>query len=1235
MKNILTCKQLQEKKPELYEYINKRYKDLHGSAEQPPTRQEKDLPNAPNFREPNISSFEPAPNKEVSPNPIPVVSNLRPPEASMNPGLAKGRKPGPPTNPLVNTPTQPGKYFNDQNAMPAWKHTPTQMTSNRMIYPNTPGQQRSARPFIDNFSLGPAADNSSQGLASRALNLQSKDFKPKTQQVQEYLKKDEATNLPSDFMDSLTTTLNMTGTDQIQQNAERLEEEIEDEYISLIAHYIVVRRVIESDEKRIDFFANFFHCMKNHLIVKALINECIDVILRIIINESADPNNRNEASRQATTPIKNVACFLGYLTLVHNRPLLSKDLDLKQLLLEGHEKKCMTIVIMVVCKILRTGEKSRIFTPYNPWMIGIYSMLLEYITYYSAGNSEQDSNIGKEIQLVLRNRKIDMDPLGESRLFRDFDQKNSKNKEIVFLNHKMLNDPLIQLPNIPLQMKPEVPMNEDGKQEEVLGDEQYDNIFNLDIVVVSESSKKFPQIDQNHLKMLTKQGINQAMREIIQAVIRRVIPIASITTRLLVLKDFALEPDPEKLRQASICTAKSLAGMLAQITCKDILKYQFIKSLKDLVFPSTDGTLSSLSEEQKRDLIETITKENSEIGCNKIVAAVQNEALNNISKDDSISEAILKRKEYQENGTDFRDLSNIENFNKLPPLLKPLDTGLTDAEFQVYQDFETIAANELENQIQQDTFRLLDDDHPAANEEVKTSYNQNTIENKTISDNFLSICSSFVSNEQKLIDFTTAYKKEISELKLLMDKVPHSDELLTDKFLVQHKPIALNSHLLVALVENRILSLESWQKKFAFHLRQTIESMNDRDIIEFIELFIIRAIIDKGIVKDTHISDLLNCVEMFSKTKNNPNTKRWKLMLDLIKATPQSTDLYEELAAIYFEQWVRSPDMVFQKHKFCYKIGVVFKHSQNMEMFLRNSLQTAIDSASKDNENEEENTNFMVVDKFASMIISCSFNWIPQPGVKALNVIDEAQALNIFWEVMEENHNERLTSFDQIPYKRILMYFLKHFEVLFKNMEFGDLEKNQKMNEILMMFSNLFKKMNPISYPGFAFAWLELISCPSFMPMMLNSGSDNHTTERWFKLHELFNEQFNFLKENIYENSPTSPALEKFFEGTLKLVLVVLHDYPEFLCYYYFQFINHLPLYRTGNLRNMILAAYPRTMRLPDPAAEITKFEINNALFCQDPQTLLKYYADGEVFDTLKSDLDSYLRKSNLNANFI
>ena len=178
------------------------------------------------------------------------------------------------------------------------------------------------------------------------------------------------------------------------------------------------------------------------------------------------------------------------------------------------------------------------------------------------------------------------------------------------------------------------------------------------------------------------------------------------------------------------------------------------------------------------------------------------------------------------------------------------------------------------------------------------------------------------------------------------------------------------------------------------------------------------------------------------------------------------------------------------------------------------------------------------------------------------------------------------------------------------------------------MFSNVFKRMNPNKYPGFAFAWVDLISSKSFMPEMLSSSTEYNTLERWFKMQELFNELFEFLKDNIYENCPVTPSLVKLFEGTLKLCLVVLHDYPEFLCYYYFEFINHLPLYQTVNLRNMILAAYPNGMRLPDPSAEIKDFPESKNILVRDRQTLLQDYIEESEYFSFKADLDKYLGKN-------
>ena len=53
-------------------------------------------------------------------------------------------------------------------------------------------------------------------------------------------------------------------------------------------------------------------------------------------------------------------------------------------------------------------------------------------------------------------------------------------------------------------------------------------------------------------------------------------------------------------------------------------------------------------------------------------------------------------------------------------------------------------------------------------------------------------------------------------------------------------------------------------------------------------------------------------------------------------------------------------------------------------------------------------------------------------------------------------------------------------------------------------------------------------------------------------------------------------------QGTLRVLLVLLHDFPEFLCDYHYGFCDVIPP-NCIQLRNLILSAFPRNMRLPDP----------------------------------------------------
>ena len=1097
------------------------------------------------------------------------------------------------------------------------------MYNQKDFYPQpTPSQPRSTRPFETSSLQTPPIDSMPSGLGSRALSRQSKDFKPKSLQMKNYLKKEDLM-LPMEFSEILMTTLNMTGTDQIQKNAEKFEVHIKDEYIEPMAHQIVVSRVIESDEKRIEFFARFFHWMKNLKIVKTFITECIDAILKIIINESADSKMKNESAKLASPSVKNIATFLGYLTLVHNKPLFAEDIDLKQLFLEAHEKKCVGIAILVVCKILRTGEKSKIFNCNNPWMKGMYSLLLEYFNYFMK-RPEIDKSCEKEIQLVLKVTTQIREQLREWTLFRDYENKITNNAELNYLLDRINVDPLIMSPKI---LEPAVETQEDQSQKIdpnlLLELSERDQIS--DIVKITETVRIFPNINQEFLKMLINSAIISAFREIREPVIRRVIPITLITTRVMILKDFALEPDAEKLRQASIYTAKSLSGMLAQITCKEPLKQQLARMLKDLILASDDAFIKSLSDEEKKNLIEVIRNENLEIGCQKVRLEIQREAIIGISREDGILEAIRLREVAKAQGEEYRDYSNISNFNKLPDLLKPSETGLTNDEFQVYQDFDTMSYFDIESQIIKDTEKLFD-----LEDEIKDEWKPTDKTNKFIIDRFNKLLSAYFPSDTNYLDSVIIVKKELVELKSILTQIQNSQDILTEELLKQDKLIALNPAFLILLIEHKIISISLWQRRFAIYLKQSIEVVNSYEIIEFLETLVIYGVIDKGMISKEQIPDLLSCIEYYSKTKDNQAAIQWKWIVNLFEISDPVSQVFDELAIVYYDQWIKSKDIYSYYKKFLYKLGVVFKNTQNISMFFKFALERSLEIIENDPESDivHDYTN---LDKFIHLAILWSFNWSPHSSEKINNIIDEEQMLKIVWETLDEHHNERLVEFNQIPFKKIFMTFLKQYFKTFETAENSDnIDIFKKSNEVLMMFSNLFKKINPSTYPCFAFSWLELISSPYFLPFMLN----NNRQERWFKLKELFIALFKFLKENIYENSENSPALEKFYEGTFKLWLVVLHDYPMFFWVHYFDLINNLPLYRTLNLRNSILAAYPKTLRLPDPASPITKFEVNASPFEQDRQTLLQYHTSESDYYSLKLELDNYLCK-NLNLCFL
>ncbi|KXZ45953.1 hypothetical protein GPECTOR_49g537 [Gonium pectorale] len=162
--------------------------------------------------------------------------------------------------------------------------------------------------------------------------------------------------------------------------------------------------------------------------------------------------------------------------------------------------------------------------------------------------------------------------------------------------------------------------------------------------------------------------------------------------------------------------------------------------------------------------------------------------------------------------------------------------------------------------------------------------------------------------------------------------------------------------------------------------------------------------------------------------------------------------------------------------------------------------------------------------------------------------------------------------------------------------------------------------LQPLSVPGFAFSWLELISHRSFMPRVLTA----QLASGWPLFAGLLIALLRFL-EPYLRAADLSDSIKQLYKGCLRLLLVLLHDFPEFLCEHHFSLCEAIPP-PAVQMRNLVLSAFPRNMRLPDPFTPNLKVDLLPEIqqlprIVPDPETLLP--------EGLRAQVDAFLRTRN------
>ena len=167
---------------------------------------------------------------------------------------------------------------------------------------------------------------------------------------------------------------------------------------------------------------------------------------------------------------------------------------------------------------------------------------------------------------------------------------------------------------------------------------------------------------------------------------------------------------------------------------------------------------------------------------------------------------------------------------------------------------------------------------------------------------------------------------------------------------------------------------------------------------------------------------------------------------------------------------------------------------------------------------------------------------------------------------------------------------------------------------IVNVFGSAFHVVQPLVVPGFAFAWLELISHRMFLSNLLLDQKG------WDVMHQLLIDLFLFMEPHLRKLELTD-ALKKYYDGTLRVILMLVHDFPTFLAAYHLSFCNVIPE-NCIQLRNIILSATPKGIPFHDPISR--NFKIDQLPEIAKSPVILSNVV-GPLM-TFKNELDNYLR---------
>lgn len=514
-----------------------------------------------------------------------------------------------------------------------------------------------------------SANNKEDGNNSNIQNSQLNNQNNQTLQNQN--QNQTSSKLISDFNEKMNLIFHKLNIGNIVEKALEIKYLITNELIlKYFSNYLIVKRVCNEKDRLFTYF-DLINIIDIKILFLQIVKDSIIIIKRLINSEDLNKEQNQKLI------FKNLGTWFGIITLNRNKPILARDINLKELIFDGFKKGRLLIYISFVTKVLEGSLKSKVFHNKNPYIQNMFNLLIEI--YH---NNIIVQNIKFEIEIFFK--KFDVDP---SKVI----PKTNYTQNLIPLNSECSE-----------------------KKDEEIKTLEYNNISNEDKKIQMEASveditkliKKSENIIERLALSLNKFNIQSpenrenlfqiilsslvfSINHILSTVVERTVNISLLTTKDIVIKDFAFEKDPKRFQKAAELSIKSLSGSLAIVTCKDPLKLGFLKAIKEKF--SFEGIDFNNDQNKINDVLNEII----DIGCFYIQNYVISKAIEKVNLDENIKSHIDKR----EKGNYI--ISNESNISKkislLPKNLRPSINEPNENLMEIYNDFEKLNFYQISN----------------------------------------------------------------------------------------------------------------------------------------------------------------------------------------------------------------------------------------------------------------------------------------------------------------------------------------------------------------------------------------------------------------------------------------------------------------------------------------------------------------------------------------------------------